>query len=156
MPKGNLSVASAARAVVALGNPDRADDGVGLAVLEALGPKEGAEIFAATKTGIDLAFALLGYEKVLLVDAFPFIPLGGAELFKLEEIPLGEGEAPSPHGIGLIQAFSVLAQAGFPLPEVWVLGIGVPKDLPFRRGLSPEVAKALPKAKEAVERWLAS
>lgn len=38
MPKGNSSVASAPKAVVALGNPDRADDGVGVAVLAELTP----------------------------------------------------------------------------------------------------------------------
>ncbi len=156
MPKVTLSGASAARAVVALGNPDRADDGVGLAVLKGLRPPEGVEIFAAAKTGLDLALALLPYKKVLLVDALPFIPPGEVELFPLRDLRFGEDEARFSHEIGLSRAFAVLAHAGFSVPEVWVLGIGVPRSLPFRRGLSPKVAKSIPKAKEVVEKWLAS
>jgi len=45
---------------------------------------------------------------------------------------------------------------GWKVPEVWILAVGVPAELGFGRGLSPKVQEALPKAREVVERWLAS
>jgi hypothetical protein len=66
MPRETSSVALKAKAVVGLGNPDRADDGVGLAVVEGLSPRPDLDVFASVKTGLDLAMALLPYERVLL------------------------------------------------------------------------------------------
>lgn len=156
MPRGNSSVASTPKAVVALGNPDRADDGVGVAVLAELAPQGQAEMFVATKTGFDLAFALSSYKEVLLLDATPLLLPGEVRLFSLDDLGASGFGLWSPHEMGLDQAFKALAQAGVSVPKVWVLAIGVPQDLPFRRGLSPEVAEAVPKAKEVMKRWLES
>ncbi len=155
MLTGNSCAVSAARAVVALGNPDRADDGVALAVLQGLGFPKDVEVFTALKTGMNLALSLSRYEKVLIIDASPLLPVGEVAVFPVAELRDSENSGYI-HGFDLFAAFSVLNGAGFPVPEVWVLLIGVPKDLPFRRGLSPEVAKALPKSQEVVREWLAS
>lgn len=154
MRAGTSCGASMARAIVALGNPDRADDGVALAVIEGLTPPEGVEIIPAVKTGLDLALTLVCYRKVLVVDAFPAFSPGEVALLRLEDW-VGGG-LDFPHGVDLLSAFLALAEAGFSVPEVQVLAIGVPKELPFRRGLSPQVAAALSKAKGVVEEWLAS
>ena len=74
--QGNLVRRLEAKVVVGLGNPDRADEGVGIAVVEGLSPRPDLEVFASVKTGLDLAMALLPYERVLLVDAAPFRPVG--------------------------------------------------------------------------------
>ncbi len=152
MLRGNCCVGSKARAVVALGNPDRADDGVAHYVVLTLSPRDGVEIFSSVKGGVDLALSLLDYEKVLLVDADPSRPPGEVALFRLEESPKGSYF----HGLGLAEAFGLLKEAGMTVPEVWVLAVGVPQDVPFRQGLSPEVAAAVPRAKEVVEGWLAN
>lgn len=154
MRGGTSCDASIAKAIVALGNPDRADDGVALAVIEGLAPQEGVEILPAVKTGLDLALALRSFRKVLVVDACPALPPGEVALLRLED--WAGGRPAFPHGVDLRSAFLVLAEAGVSLPEIRVLAIGVPKELPFRRGLSPQVAAALGKAQEAVEKWLAS
>jgi hydrogenase maturation protease len=97
--------------------------------------------------------ALLPYERVLLVDAAPFLPVGELALLRLS----GEENAQGfPHGLSLAQAFSWLKAMGWKVPEVWILAVGVPAELGFGRGLSPKVQEALPKAHEVVERWLAS
>lgn len=150
---GTSSVALKARAVVGLGNPDRADDGVGLAVVEGLSPRPDLDVFASVKTGVDLAMALLPYAQVLLVDAAPFLPVGEVALFRLRDSDNAKG---FPHGVNLAQAFSWLREMGCEVPEVWILAVGVPAELGFGRGLSPKVQEALPKAREVVERWLAS
>lgn len=152
MPRGNSSVALKASAVVGLGNPDRADDGVGPAVVEGLSPRPGLDVLTSVKTGIDLAMALLPYERVLLVDAAPFLPVGEVALLRLSE----RGAQGFPHGLDLARAFSWLREMGHRVPEVWVLAVGIPTPVEFGRGLSPKVQEAIPKAREVVERWLTS
>lgn len=153
-----MSAESSARCVVvALGNPDRADDGVGPAVIQALGPRLGVEAWEAIRGGLPLAEALVGFERALVLDACPALPVGEMAL-----VPLFPRNGPQTadhgswlHGMGLAQALSALQRAGLPVPETWALAIGVDPELPFRRGLSPEVARAVPQAVAVVNRWLA-
>lgn len=152
MGRGICSAGLRAKAVVALGNPDRADDGVAHHVLSVLPPQEGVEYLTSLKTGLDLALSLLEYEKVLVVDADPSLPPG-----KIALCPLLDGKLRGfRHGLGLAEAFGFLRRMRTRVPEVWVLAIGVRPEQPFRRELSPEIKEVLPKAKEAVEGWLRS
>jgi len=161
--------------IVGLGNPDRADDGVGPAVVRALGCPE-AEVWEAIRGGLPLAQSLLGFRRALIVDAASSLPVGEVALFSLSPgasatsgtstdatRALGvasqlvcDGSAGWPHGMGLAQALAALRAAGLDVPEVWALAIGVTPELPFRRGLSPEVARAVPVAVAEVQRWLAN
>jgi len=97
--------------------------------------------------------ALLPYKQVLLVDAAPFLPVGEVALLRLGDTKNAQG---FPHGVSLAQAFSWLREMGWRVPEVWILAVGVPAEVGFGRGLSQKVQEALPKAREVVERWLAS
>ncbi|MCR4392216.1 MAG: hydrogenase maturation protease [Candidatus Acetothermia bacterium] len=157
--------------VVALGNPDRSDDGVGPAVIRALEPRPNVEVWEAIKGGLPLAHALVGFPRALIVDAAPFLPVGEVALFPLiptlshggergrgETLPRSRGGpgAGWPHGLGLARALAALRAAGLDIPEAWALGIGIPPDPPFRRGLSPEVRRAVPRAVAEVRRWLMS
>jgi hydrogenase maturation protease len=153
MPRETSSVALKAKAVVGLGNPDRADDGVGLAVVEGLSPRPDLDVFASVKTGLDLAMALLPYERVLLVDAAPFLPVGEVALLRLSG---GENAQGFPHGLSLAQAFPGLRRWDGRFRRYGSWPWGCPAELGFGRGLSPKVQEALPKAREVVERWLAS
>jgi len=154
-----LSAESSARCViVALGNPDRADDGVGPAVVRALGPRPEVEVWEAIRGGLPLAQALVGFARALVVDACPALPVGEVALVPLfpEHGSRTTDHGFWLHGMGLAQALSALEMAGLPVPETWALAIGVEADLPFRRGLSPEVARAVPEAVAEVNRWLAN
>jgi len=153
MPRETSSVALKASALVGLGNPDRTDDGVGLTVVEGFSPRPGLDVFASVKTGMDLALALLPYARVLLVDAAPFLPVGEVALLRLGAEKSAQG---FPHGLSLAQAFSWLREMGYEVPEVWILAVGIPTPVGFGRSLSPKVQEAIPKAREVVERWLAS
>ncbi len=154
-----MTAASRAKAVVvALGNPDRADDGVGPAVVQALRPRPEVEVWEAIRGGLPLAQALVGFERALVVDACPALSVGEVAL-----IPLFPTDGPRTpdhgswlHGMGLAQALAALGMAGLPVPKTWALAIGVEGLLPFRRGLSPEVARAVPAAVAEVNRWLAN
>lgn len=154
-----MSAGSLARIViVALGNPDRADDGVGPAVIRALTPPPGVEVWEAIRGGLPLAQALVGFRRALIVDACPALPVGELALIPLA--PEGGSRITDHgtwlHGIGFPQALAALAAAGMPVPETWALAIGVEGDPPFRRGLSPEVGRAVPQAVAEVNRWLAN
>lgn len=150
MRTGTCCTGWKAKAVVALGNPDRADDGVAHHVLSALPVQEGVELLASVKGGLDLALSLLDYARVLVIDADPALPPGEIALR-----PLAEGAGRGfRHGLGLAEALDLVRGMGLKVPEVWVLAIGVAGAQPFRRGLSPEVEGAVPRAKEVVEEWL--
>lgn len=168
-----LRLASPARAaVVALGNPYRGDDGVGPALLRLL-ERDGlsvmgdehdpgnpspfthhplrVELIEGVHDGLRLAEALLGYERVLVVDAAPWLPLGEVTRFPLEELPATAGYF---HGLGLRAALELVARAGEEVPEVEILAIGIPEAPRFGEGLSPVVERALPVALKEAVRWL--
>lgn len=140
---------------MALGNPDRGDDGVGPAVVRALGSQPGVEVWEALRGGLPLAEALVGYDRALVVDACPDLPVGELALVSLDGEPGPEGGRWL-HGLGLAQGLALLREAGLPVPRTWALAIGVPADPPFGRGLSPEVARAVPRAVAEVRKWLAN
>ncbi len=157
---------------MALGNPYRTDDGVGVALLRLLGgdglwvmddglkpvnpshithhPSR-VDLIEGIHGGLRLAEAMVGYGKVLVVDAAPWLPVGEVRRFPLKELPARVGY---PHGVGLRAALEALAATGEEVPEVEVLAIGVPPDHPFGEGLSPDVEAALPRALAEVKRWL--
>jgi hydrogenase maturation protease len=162
----SCGVSRAEAAVVALGNPYRGDDGVGPALLRLLkvtGERKEArhaspvtrheiDLIEGVHDGLRLAEAFLGYERVLVVDAAPWLPPGEVVRFRLEELPASAGYF---HGIGFRAALELLARArGEGVPEVEVLAIGVPEDPRFGEGLSPAVERALPGALEEAIRWL--
>jgi len=156
-------------AVVGLGNPYRGDDGVGIAILHALrsvtreplpvtgNPTDHGsritnyDLLESAHGGLPLAQALVGYQRVLVVDAAPWLPVGEVRRFRIGELPARAGYL---HGLGLRAALEALAMAGERVPQVEVLAIGVPGDLPFGEGLSGEVERTLPVALEEVRRWL--
>ena len=142
--------------VVGLGNPYRTDDGVGIEVIRRLEGAVEAEVWEAARGGLPLAQALLGYSRVLVVDAAPFLPAGEVSLVPLAEIPRSSLGREGPHGLGLAGALSLLSRSGLPVPECWALAIGVPPDPPFGEGLSQEVSRAVPRAVAEVMKWLTS
>lgn len=158
MNAGSPASAGRRQVVVALGNPDRADDGVGPAVVEGIPPRPGVEVWEAIRSGLPLAQALVGFERALVVDACPALPVGEVALIPLSVDDGGRttGHGPWLHGLGLAQGLAALRAVGFPVPETWALAIGVEEEVPFQRGLSPEVAQAVPQAVAEVERWLAN
>ena len=158
---GSSCGASCAKAaVVALGNPYRGDDGVGPALLRLLAvtgdasrvTRHDVDLLEGIHDGLRLAEALLGYERVLVVDAAPWLPPGEVKRFPLEELPATVGYF---HGLGFRAALEMVAHAGGEeVPEVEILAIGIPEDPRFGEGLSPVVERALPVALKEATRWL--
>jgi len=158
---GSSCGASCAKAaVVALGNPYRGDDGVGPALLRLLAvtgdasrvTRHDVDLLEGIHDGLRLAEALLGYERVLVVDAAPWLPPGEVKRFPLGELPTTAGYF---HGLGFRAALEMVAHAGGEeVPEVEILAIGIPEEPRFGEGLSPVVERALPLALKEATRWL--
>jgi len=109
------------------------------------------DLLESAHGGLPLAQALVGYQRVLVVDAAPWLPPGEVTRFPLEELPATAGYF---HGLGLRAALELVARAGGEVPEVEILAIGIPEAPRFGEGLSPVVERALPVALKEAVRWL--
>ena len=141
--------------VIGIGRDVAGDDGVGPAVLRALGTLEvppGVELHVASDpTGIIPLLETRGL--VILVDAILGAEPGCVLDLDPEELEQ-QGVAPvSTHGVGVMQALA-LARALSPgtlSPAIRIVGIGIaPPQADFRLTLSPPVAAAVPLAAQAV------
>lgn len=137
--------------VIGVGNPDRGDDGAGIAVLRRLRSRRapGARLRECRGDASDLLAAWKGVERVILLDA----ALSGAHPGTVHRIeahlePLVEGlRSASSHGWGLAQAVEQ-ARAQGRLPRSVVVYAIEGRAFHPGRDLSPSVRLAV----ERVER----
>ena len=159
--------------ILGLGNPILGDDGVGWRVVEMLGeynaeeaesnralqtPYESVEFDCAALCGLSLMERLIGYHRVLLIDALniPEQPVGAVIQSNLKEIsnPLS-GRLSSAHDTTLETALKIGQQLGAPLPkEICIIGINTTFCFEFSETLSSTVAAAIPKAVQQASDWL--
>ncbi len=141
--------------VVGLGNPVRADDGVGLAVArlvrERLGEAEGVHVTELGAGGLRLAEAVSGYDRAIVVDA---LAAGGApgtvRRLGLDDLT-GCRTVACTHDTSLPTALDVWRLLGAPVPgEVTIFGIEVQDVDRFTERLTDDVARAVPGAADAV------
>ncbi|MFN2292165.1 MAG: hydrogenase maturation protease [Anaerolineae bacterium] len=154
--RGNGSFApGASTLVVGLGNPLRADDGVGARVAQALSEQElpgDVEVVEGGTLGLDLVNLMEGRRRVILVDAAEMGRTPGEFVrFGLDEVSLlGEDHYVSVHAAGLRDAL-LLAQVLGALPdEIVIFGVQ-PASLDWRDTLSPAVEECLPHLIAAVQ-----
>ncbi|MCB0578897.1 MAG: hydrogenase maturation protease [Phaeodactylibacter sp.] len=80
-------------AILGFGNPVRADDGVGIYVIEqlraALGEPEHVSLFDMGTSAFEVLFRLRGHERVILVDA---VVNAGGEVGAVYKLPASEVE----------------------------------------------------------------
>jgi hydrogenase maturation protease len=75
------------RLVIGVGNRDRGDDGIGLAVVEALGRRPDVDTAIAGGDLVDLAELWRGYDEVIVVDAcITGRPVGSVVEVDVEEL----------------------------------------------------------------------
>ena len=137
--------------VVGCGNPDAADDAVGISAVREARPAleaiPGVRVIEAA-IGPNLTDVLAEGDATVLVDAVR-APGEGREpgsIVRLEAGPEGlpaeAGASLSSHGFGIAEAVGLAAALGHPGPVVF-LGIEV-GDVTMGRSLSPAVGHALP------------
>lgn len=134
--------------MVGLGNELCADDAVGLHVARQVeGAVEGG------CPGLGLLDLIAGHHRAIIVDAVVSgAPPGTIHRFTLADLPDRKLLPLSLHGVNAVDALA-LGQVAAPeqLPaEVVIIGVEIAERTPFRQGLSPAVAAAVPQAAEAV------
>ena len=150
MPGGTL--------VIGLGNPILGDDGVGWRVADAVRerttPGDGIDVECVAVGGWSLMEHVLGYEKVVIVDA---VHTGAAPPGTVGALPLASladpsaGHTTSPHDTSLRTALATAAALEADLPNmVTVVGIEIPAAFEFSEELTPAVARAVMPAAELV------
>lgn len=143
--------------VLGLGNPLRADDGVGVRVAQHLAkgylPGD-VELVDGGTRGLGLVSLLEGRQRVIVIDAAEMGQAPGQFVrFALEEAWLpGEDEDHfSVHAAGLREALLLARALGILPQEVVLFGVQ-PAWVAWETGLSPQVEAALPSLVEAVRR----
>ncbi|MBN2548680.1 MAG: hydrogenase maturation protease [Anaerolineales bacterium] len=155
--------------VVGLGNPILGDDGAGWRVAEwihqrleapeageAAIPAEAIEVDCLSLGGLSLMERLVGYRRVIIVDAVNSgsRPIGSLVVARLEELPAyTSSHTASAHDTSLLNALQVGRLMGADLPdEIMVVGIESPFVYDFTEKLSAPVTAAIPQAGE--EAWM--
>ncbi len=141
--------------IIALGNPDRGDDGAALLVAERF--REEATVVSAGRPGPALLDLLTPDHPCILLDVTLSGALPGSiHAFELEELDpsaLPDSRVSS-HGFGPGEAFALARSLHRTLPQGYFIGV---EGESFRlgEGLSPRVRQALPEFEGRVRRALA-
>ncbi len=149
--------------VIGLGNPYLTDDGVGVhvanAVQEALPFDTEIEVQELSVGGLALMETMVGYERVILIDAFwtPDGETGQVVEFTAGALPDSLLNTASAHDVDLPTALDVGRRLGAHLPDmenIQIVAIQVHDVLTFSEIPTPLVAAAIPQATACVLRLL--
>ncbi|MGA9191346.1 MAG: hydrogenase maturation protease [Anaerolineales bacterium] len=146
--------------VLGLGNPILRDDGVGLRVAQALrlvlANVPGIEVDENTWGGLRLMERLVGYDRVIVVDAMcTGAPAGTVRLLSPDDMPTRRSA--SPHDTSLPVALELGRRVGLSVPEsadITLVGIEALDVDNFGEDLTPEVEAAIPVAVRAIQKVL--
>jgi hydrogenase maturation protease len=145
--------------VIGLGNPILTDDGVGIyaarMVEKTLPPDSGVEVVELAVGGLQLMEAMIGYDRVIILDALwsPDGEVGRVVEFDAGYLPETMNSA-SVHDVDLPTALRVGHKLGAQLPDqasIQIVGVLARQVLDFGAEPTQPVAAAIP---EAVSRVL--
>lgn len=143
--------------IIGLGNPILTDDGVGVKVafelqrLVDLNAHPELTITEASAGGLRLMEAILGYEKVVLIDAYYLRP-DSTTPGKIHQLSLDDLRSVSPtqhstsaHDTSLVTALDAAQRLGYSIPkEFSIYAVEVENILDFSETPTPAVADAIP------------
>jgi hydrogenase maturation protease len=150
--------------VVGLGNPILTDDGVGVKVayqVEKALAKEDIDNVMVTEAsvgGLRLMELVLGYDRVILIDALYHPKGNGHKPGRIHQMRAQDLEDISPtqhsasaHDTSLITALEMAVRMGLPVPkEILIFAVEVEEIFVFSDEPTPAVAKAIPKVTRMV------
>lgn len=143
--------------VIGLGNPILGDDGVGWRVAEdvrqAIDPGMQVDVECLSLGGLSLMEHLIGYERVILIDAFiSDEEPGSIHVSKLSDLPnYSAFHITSAHDTSLQDAIKLGKSLGAKLPvDVTVVGITANYVYDFSEELSQPVRNSVQKATKIV------
>jgi hydrogenase maturation protease len=144
--------------VIGLGNPILTDDGAGIyaaRMLErVLPPQAEVDIVEMAVGGLELMETMIGYERVIIIDALwaPNGEVGEVVRFDAGDLPDTMNSA-SAHDADLPLSLRIGREIGVELPadkNIQIIGIRARKVLDFGKEPTPPVTAALPDAVNAV------
>lgn len=149
--------------IIGLGNPILTDDGVGVKVAYRLQEEIDREahpeitITEASAGGIRLMEAMLGYDRVILIDAF-LLDEERTQPGRIHRLTLDDLRDLSPtqhsasaHDTTLVTALEAAQELGYHAPsEVIIFAVEVENILEFSETPTPKVARAIPKVTQMV------
>ncbi len=145
--------------VLGLGNPILGDDGVGWRVAHEVRAalrqgNESIEVDVASLGGLSLMERILGYSRVILVDAIETgeNPVGHVGMFPLEALPNPTwGHTSSAHDTSLVTALRAAEEMGEVTPHrIDVVAIETRQSYDFGESLTPPVQAAVVEATRKV------
>lgn len=143
--------------IIGLGNPILTDDGVGVKVAyeleKKLPPEDHPEITVteASAGGIRLMESMLGYDRVILIDAF-LLDQKTTRPGTIHRMTLEDLRSVSPtqhsssaHDTSLVTALDAARKMGYKVPaEITIFAVEVENILEFSETPTPAVAEAIP------------
>jgi hydrogenase maturation protease len=143
--------------IVGVGNPILSDDGVGIHIARKLQELnlDGVEVEELPASGLELLDMVLGYDRVVIVDAIVTTNGTPGEFYVLEEDAFERTiHGASPHGINIATALAIGRKvAADKMPtEVFFVAIEAKDTVNVSESLTPEVAAAIPSIVERILR----
>jgi hydrogenase maturation protease len=135
--------------ILGLGNPILSDDGVGPAIarelLKRIDPKV-ATVTEASLGGLNLLDLLVGYDRVIIIDAIKTEGGRAGQIYRLDPAGLTTTRyAASPHDVNLVTALELGKKLGFSMPQkIEIFAIEVSDTENFSEECTPAVAAAIP------------
>jgi len=144
--------------VLGLGNPILTDDGVGIQVVQAAAarrsPTDAVTFAEASVGGLRLLDFLVGYDRVVMVDAIRSHDGRPGEIYRLcpSDLPASIHSG-STHDLSFREALGLGRRLGMVLPEdkeIVLLAVEVEDILTFGDSCTPAVTAAIPRIVDAV------
>jgi len=147
--------------ILGLGNPVRADDGVGLRVARALSKRINSPdiiVTEASVSGLDILDLLVGHERAIIIDAIQTKGGQPGQIYRLEPGAFATTRhSANPHSVDFATALELGKKLGLSLPgEIVIFGLEVAEVSLFSEECTPEVAAAIPVCVEMVLQELAA
>jgi len=133
--------------VLGLGNPILSDDGVGLRIAREIGERcPDVDVLEASAAGFRVADQIVGYDRLLIVDAIRSSETAPGSLFRYTPEDFQNTlNFSSPHDMSFFEALELLKEYRETLPsEIIIYAVEVQDTETFSENCSPEVEAAIP------------
>ena len=135
--------------VLGLGNPILSDDGVGIRVAQEVGQKLNnprVTVAEASLAGISLLDLIVGYDKVIIVDAIQTKEGHAGQVYRMEPEDFSfTKNYSSPHQINLVTALELGKMLDLAMPQkITIFAVEAKDIVSFSETCTPEVEQAIP------------
>ncbi|MEW5922720.1 MAG: hydrogenase maturation protease [Candidatus Zixiibacteriota bacterium] len=134
--------------ILCLGNDLLGDDGIGIRAAEKLQTMlDGqADVVATSMHGVALLDLLVGYKRVIIIDAIQMSGFPPGSVIELELGDLRTVQSPSPHYTGLPELILLAEQMQLDFPEeIKIFAVEIDDPYTVGREMSMAVSKSLQK-----------